>query len=197
MRVVALGLAAMLVGGAATAAAEEMPTPKIDYAVQVRLADMEKPVTMRHRNGVMRMEMEMEGEPTVFLFDTRKGTGTMLMDDGDTKMAMEIGAGGPVRLPNAGGREGPTNARKTGSDRVAGHACTVWDYTDPATGATDSACVTDDGILLRSVATSDGKRATVLEAVNLDRKPQAAALFTVPPDYQRVSVPVMPGMPKP
>ncbi|HYG91076.1 MAG TPA: hypothetical protein VD978_33020 [Azospirillum sp.] len=195
MRISVVGAVAVTAGVAMPAAAD-IPTPKVDYSAQVRLAEMEKPVTMRHKDGVMRMEMDMEGEPAVFLFDTRKGTGTMLLGGEDGKMAMEVGAaGGPVRLPKAGSKDGTADARKTGTDRVAGHACNVWSYTDPATKATDTACITDDGILLRSTATVDGKRTTVLEAISLDRKTQAAALFTVPTDYQRVSVPAMSGMP--
>ncbi|WP_448204271.1 hypothetical protein [Azospirillum sp. sgz302134] len=188
MRVAVLALVSLSVSFAAPLAAEEMPVPKVDYAAQVRIDGMEGPALYRHKNGVMRVDMAMDGEKVAFLFDARKGTGVMLMEE--EKTAMEVGAGGgPVRLP----KSGALTARKTGQDRVAGHACEVWSYTDPVSKGTDSSCITADGIVLR-VTSGEGKAAkTVLEVTRLEVAPQDAALFRVPSGYEKVS---MPGMPK-
>ncbi len=192
MRVGIVVVASATLGFGGPVMAEEIPTPKVDYAAQVRMEGMEAPAIHRHRNGVLRMEMNMEGEKTVFLFDTRKGTGVMLMGDGeDDRVAMEVGAaGGPVPVP----KTGAIDARRTGRDRVAGHACDVWTYTDPTTQSTDTSCVTGDGVLLRAASSEGGVAKTMLEVISLDLKAQDPALFSIPPGYQKVS---LPGMRKP
>lgn len=189
---VGLAILVAVVGGAASAAAEDIPMPTVDYAAKVRIQGMEKPVTMRHKDGVLRMELDLDGETGVFLLDTRKGAGTMLIGEGEDRMAMDVGtAGGPVRLPSTCGA---ADFRKTGSNRVAGHACDVWSYTDPATKGTDTSCVTGDGILLSTTSGEGGMSKPVLEVTSLERKAQDAALFKVPPGVQRMSVPGIPRL---
>lgn len=74
-----------------------------------------------------------------------------------------------------------------GTDTVAGLACTVWDYTSAR--ASGTACITDDGVLLRS-RDSTGQHG--LEATEVIYAPQPDADFHPPADFTRKDVPQMP-----
>jgi hypothetical protein len=64
-----------------------------------------------------------------------------------------------------------------GEAKVAGLGCTDWSWTE--NGQTRTACVTPDGVLLRS--TVDGK--TVVQALSVSYHQQSADLFEVPRGY--------------
>lgn len=197
MRITTVLLAGVLAGATLPAAAETFPTATVDYAAKVRFEGGDLNATMRHREGMLRMETKMdEDTPSVFLLDTRKGTGVMLMDMGDDKVAMEVGGAGgaPVSLP----KTGEIDAKKSGKDTVAGQPCDLWTYADPATKGLYSSCVTTDGIVLRVDDMEGGVRKTVMQVTSLDRAKQDPALFKVPAGYTRMQMPTAGGamMPK-
>lgn len=75
-----------------------------------------------------------------------------------------------------------------GSETVAGVPCTDWTVTVNQGSGRD--CVTDDGLILRAVASSDAGTTSgtiVATAVSYDTPP--AALFAVPDGYRTLSVP--------
>lgn len=78
-----------------------------------------------------------------------------------------------------------TNAtfRKTGSDTVAGIACTT--YAATIYGRNGQVCLTDDGVLLRA-RSADADRQRELEAVKVTYAAQPAALFEPPAGFQKM-----------
>lgn len=73
-------------------------------------------------------------------------------------------------------------ATRTGSCSVAGENGAEW--TREENGAPQTACVTSDGIILR--ATEGGQ--TVWETTSVQRGPQSAELFTLPPGVQVIDL---------
>jgi hypothetical protein len=71
------------------------------------------------------------------------------------------------------------DATRTGTCSVAGQSGAEWTKTTTEDGA-DSVCVTDDGIILR--ATDDER--VVWETTSVQRGPQSADLFVLPPGTQ-------------
>lgn len=92
-------------------------------------------------------------------------------------------ADAPQPLETAWAALGAENARSTGRCEVAGESGHEWTPREaPAPGVERTACITDDGIVLR---VSESGR-TLWEATSLQRGEQDAALFGVPPGYQLI-----------
>jgi len=92
-------------------------------------------------------------------------------------------ADAPQPLETAWAALGADNARSTGRCEVAGESGHEWTPREaPAPGVERTACITDDGIVLR---VSESGR-TLWEATSLQRGDQDAALFGVPPGYQLI-----------
>lgn len=92
-------------------------------------------------------------------------------------------ADAPQPLETAWAALGAENARSTGKCEVAGESGHEWTPRQaPAPGVERTACITDDGIVLR---VSESGR-TLWEATSLQRGDQDAALFGVPPGYQLI-----------
>lgn len=75
--------------------------------------------------------------------------------------------------------------RRTGTATVAGLTCTT--YTLTGKDGAGSACITDDGVVLRAQGTAQGARGS-LQAVSVTYGPQPATAFTVPQDYHRMDL---------
>jgi hypothetical protein len=92
-------------------------------------------------------------------------------------------ADAPQPLETAWAALGKENARSTGRCEVAGERGNEWTPREaPAPGVERTACITDDGIILR--VTESGR--TLWEATSLQRGDQDDALFGVPPGYQLI-----------
>lgn len=92
-------------------------------------------------------------------------------------------ADAPQPFETAWAALGSENARSVGECEVAGEEGHEWTPREaPAPGVERTACITDDGIVLRV-----RENETVLwEATSLQRGEQDAALFGVPPGYQLI-----------
>jgi hypothetical protein len=77
---------------------------------------------------------------------------------------------------------GEDNARRVGNCEVAGERGNEWRPRDESAGVERTACITDDGIVLR--VREDN--VVLWEATSLQRGQQDAALFGVPPGYQLI-----------
>jgi hypothetical protein len=77
-----------------------------------------------------------------------------------------------------------------GTATVAGHRCNVWTMRSPEGQGT--ACITDDGVMLRSEGTISG-RSGGMEATQVSLAPIDPARFQRPAGYQTMQVPQMPG----
>lgn len=89
----------------------------------------------------------------------------------------------PQALETAWAALGSDNARSTGRCEVAGESGHEWTPRQaPAPGVERTACITEDGIVLR---VRENER-VLWEATSLQRGEQDAALFGVPPGYQLI-----------
>jgi hypothetical protein len=86
------------------------------------------------------------------------------------------------------GADTAATATRTGSCSVAGENGSEWTQTGQD-GVPHAACVTDDGIILRS---KEGER-TLWETTSVQRGAQDAALFAMPAGVQTIDVGAMMG----
>lgn len=92
-------------------------------------------------------------------------------------------ANAPQPLESAWAALGADNARSTGKCEVAGEEGHEWTPREaPAPGVERTACITDDGIVLRVRENNQ----VLWQATSLQRGPQDAALFGVPQGYQLI-----------
>jgi hypothetical protein len=121
-----------------------------------------------------------------------QAAGTIVMLQPAQRMAMElpIGAQGGASGPDMHSMLDPNKYRfeRTGSDRVLNQPCTVWRFSEKAGAANGTACITSDGVMLRTETTHQG-RPTRMEAVSVSLTAQPASLFEVPAGYQRMQMP--------
>lgn len=71
------------------------------------------------------------------------------------------------------------------SATIAGLRCTTYTVQTPATFG--EACVTDDGVMLRTLAQNAAGQRTAIEAISVSFTPAPASDFAPPPDFQRVA----------
>lgn len=182
---------------AAPAAAQEPPRiPTRDYAATYAMTGFgtEAPKTMQMSFSAatkrQRIDMAEAGQNVSMIMEL--GGQRMWMLEHGSRMAMELTAGaGPGGDMPISPIDDDATLTRTGTDRVAGHACTVYRVTRQGRPQ-GSACVTEHGIMLRGEFEEDGKRGR-MEAtrVSLDRQPTER--FEVPPGYQTMQMPAMPG----
>lgn len=91
-------------------------------------------------------------------------------------------ADAPQPLETAWQALGEQNARSAGKCEVAGEDGHLWRPRDKSAGVERTACITDDGIVLR-VTEND---LVLWEATSLQRGAQDASLFGVPAGYQLI-----------
>lgn len=189
----ALGLVASAIVGT-PATAEPVPMPQTDYAAKGRFAGGGE-ISVRHRAGKMRLDFTVAGAPVTMTgivdLGSRKVLMTMPIPGAKTALEIDLADGGSFGQAVGEGR-------RTGSATVAGERCDTWEIDGKGAGKA-VACVTADGIHLRTEVENDGKRQTVMEIGGLTRGPQDPKLFELPPGTQITKAPagmnVLPGGP--
>jgi hypothetical protein len=136
------------------------------------------PLVMIRDGRRQRMEITApQGQSTII---TNGDTGESFIISSQGGQTMAIRASGMTQQftdpAEAWGGELATTATRTGSCSGAGQSGNEWTEAD----GTDTVCVTDDGIILRS--TDDGR--LVWETTSVQRGPQAASNFELPPGVQ-------------
>lgn len=147
-------------------------------------------VTIRDGQN-LRMEFSGDGGNVAIITKPASGESYVLTTQGGRTMAIRA-SGMAQRFENPAeswSGDLASTATRTGECSVAGESGNEWTKTTAEDG-TDTACVTDDGIILR--ATDDGR--TVWETTQVDRGPQQAALFELPPGVQVMDVGDVGGM---
>jgi hypothetical protein len=158
-------------------------TPARDVTVTYRTSGegeaQEMQMSWLTARGLLRVDMP--GGQGWLVTDTRGSSGFMVMEAQRT--VMELPAG---RNPGAMAtlRDSARYTRE-GADRVAGLPCIVWRIEEG--GATNRACVTADGVMLR--AATGGARQAVMEAVSVRQAPQDPARFERPRGFQSFQMP--------
>lgn len=82
---------------------------------------------------------------------------------------------------------------RRGDARIAGQSCTEWDIKAPQ-GRTAHACITTDGLVLRGEGNDPQYGSGRIEALSVIYAPQPDSLFRTPAGYQRLPVPIVPGL---
>ncbi len=190
-RLATLGLALL---AALPAAAQQRPVlrPTRDLAVVYRVqaagpaGEAEtRTVRMYWTGQGSRLRLEADGQPGFALVDYAAGRMQMVMP------AQKAYAEVAFDRDHAPGLHIPANAtvERGGNDSVAGVGCTIWAMRGPEGGGT--ACITDDGLLLRVRGSQPGQ-AAALEAVSVTYGPQPASLFALPGGLRQVAPPAAP-----
>lgn len=164
--------------------AEPMPRPAVDYVAEGTMTSSKGsgPATMRHGAGKMRLDAEVEGNPSSIFIDLVAHKATVVTQRMGQKIALEVD---PDRVGEAVyGLQ--RDARRVGEDKVAGEACAEYEF-ESGRGRTLRTCVTADGIAVRSRDVS--RKRVVWEASRVTRGAQNAALFVVPTDATPLHIP--------
>lgn len=150
--------------------------------------------TIMHENGSIPVVMIRDGQKVRMEITAPEGQSTIITN-GETQesfvistaagrtmaMRMDLSDSGD-RDPTADWQGDMAAATRTGSCSVAGENGAEW--TRDENGTPHTACVTQDGIILRA---REGDR-TVWETTSVQRGPQSADLFTLPPGVQVVDL---------
>lgn len=183
----ALPICAVACALAGPALADPLPTPTVDFALKAKLRDGGA-LDLSHSNGKMRMEMLPKASPAmvVGLIDLKTGK-IVVMVPSMPKMAVQ------TDLPPEYNFASMTGAgARVGTAEVAGEPCDLWKVETTATGSSvgpTTACITADGIALRTEVEVQGKPQVIYEATALTRGPQDARLFVMPTGVQTIKIP--------
>lgn len=136
------------------------------------------PVVMIRDGVKMRMEFSASEGATTIITNSLTNESIVITNAGGRTMAMRTDTPGMSDPADQWGGEMASSATRTGSCNIAGESGHEWTRTEDE--SPNTACVTSDGIILR--ATENGR--TAWETTRVDRGPQAASLFEVPPGVQ-------------
>src|ERR1044071_4412378 len=155
-----------LVTGAARS--EPLPLPAIDYQAKAKMIGGGA-VTIHHAGGKLRLDIQPPGLPQPITDIVDLPAHKMIMIGavpGMNSMAMEIDIGKDASYGTVTG-----NGKRVGSATVAGESCELWEVEGKAGGPV-TACIARDNIPLKTEATIEGKRRTVMEVTELQRTRQ-------------------------
>ncbi len=168
--------------------------PNKDVAVEYRLpgdgagpGSQGKSVTMYFTDHGDKMRFDAgDGQGYVVVDNAAKRT-TVVMNDRKIYIEHQMD---PASSPMFGMTD--ATFTRTGSDTVAGLPCTIYQVVHH--DVKGEACLTDDGLLLRSRGGSGGDQ-RMMEAVKVTYAPQPASLFIPPDGFKKLEMPSMgPGM---
>ena len=153
------------------------PRPSIDFTLRGRTLPEGGDVRVVHRQGRLRIDVGFSEVTTTL---------TGFIDLKARKMAVLSNLPGLGRVavemklpPEYVAIDMPADSTYWGTDTVAGEPCDIWRSFDRATSAPIEACITLDGVPLRSTAYTDTGKKVMFQAVELSRArlpPEAVAL---------------------
>lgn len=181
-----VGVLALSLPTLSPARADPVPLPTTDFALK---ADLKRggTIDIAHSQGKMRVEIQKPNIPGSMVGVIDLNARSMVVRTPNLpNMAVEIELPPEYVLGALTG-----TGLRVGEDTVAGEACDLWKV-DPqmksALGPT-TACITPDGIALRTAVEIKGTRQVVFEATSLIRAPQDQKQFQLPPGTQVMKVP--------
>lgn len=170
----------------APAAGEHPPLlPTREASVLYRMAGTGRPVTEVRvttlpNGGPMRIDMP---DLTYMLVD--QAAKRMSLVAPNDQMVMEVPYDGGLQEVFL--LDSRMKFARRGPETVAGTRCTVWDATlEPNHGLV---CVTDDGVVLRSLIQDAQGRRSVIDAVSVSYAPAPASDFQEPAGYDHMAAP--------
>lgn len=130
-----------------------------------------------------KQRIDPPGNTGWMLVDRRANTAVMVMDAQRMAMAM------PPATVAAMSQEAPAGATFTrkGTATVAGTSCTEWEVTVGQVRGTN--CMTDDGVMLRTVSTAPNGAAVTMEATQVTYGTIDPARLSVPAGYTTQQMP--------
>ncbi len=148
------------------------------------------PIVMIRDGQKMRMEVNTPEGRSIIVSNGENGESFVIATAAGRTMAMRTtSATQQFSDPSAAwSSEIAATATRTGSCSGAGQTGSAWTRTEE--GVAKTVCVTQDGIILQ--ATDNG--AVVWETTSVQRGPQSADLFVVPPGVQVMDLGNIPGM---
>lgn len=175
------------------ASAQDRPIfyPTRDVSVVYRITGPEaegQEMRVSWLSAEQKLRSDLPGGMGWAVLDRRSKRAFMVMDAQRVVMEMPLGGPGGPPLPEPG-----ENAHFTrgGNATVAGYSCTLWRYQEGQNSG--EACITKDGVMLRSSGTYDGHRGG-MEAKQVTYGAQDAARFRPPEGYRVMQMPGgMPG----
>ncbi len=191
MRAAIAGLAALAAAGAA--AAQEKPTliPTRDAVVEYRVEGKpgSTPLPVRAHFSGERLRAEAENMRGYVIVNRQADQAMLVMEQPRSFFEVPLQSGLT--------RDYLLNDRMTytrrGQDRVAGIPCTVWDVKAPQ-GRTATVCLSADGLILRGDGHDPKYGDGSIVALSVTYGQQPDRLFQPPAGYQRLTIPMIPGL---
>lgn len=181
MRVYVLAAALLGVAGPALAQAKPPYAPTRDVTISYRVTRPGQPVSdvrITSRAGGTPMRVDMLTEGTYLLIDRVAGVVTMVVPEERMALALPLTAGEQDFVLNDRMR-----FVRRGMDTVAGLGCTVWDVT--LAGERTTACISEDGVMLRLLGRREGGGRSVMEASAVAFERHEDGAFTLPEGFER------------
>jgi Domain of unknown function (DUF4412) len=152
---------------------------------------------MFFKGGNFRQEMMMGGQKQITIFRKDKGVVWVLMPAQMMYMEMQAGSGQDMAPVDPDEIDKIGEKKCLGKEKVNGYMCSKYHYTlhDKSSG-TVIYWISDKlnfPIKMKSDKTSGGM---TMEYRNIQEKTVPASLFNIPDGYQKMSMPMMPGMPR-
>ena len=179
---------------ATPAISEPLPQPRTDFEASSK-GPAGTTFVYRHHEVKLRVDMTVPGAQMA---------ATSLVDISGRKVVAMVGpatSGVAVELDlneaEFGLLPGLLDAKRVGAATVAGEPCNLWEVTYPpsrsatraALPSASIACITPDGIPLRTETIINGKHQVVMEATAAARVAQDPNLFVVPPGTKIMKAP--------
>jgi hypothetical protein len=134
------------------------------------------PVVMQRDHHKMRMEFDTDRGHTISIIDPDANEYIAIVTTNGQTMGMRMHDASTMNDISGAWRDAAAKSHRAGDCAVAGEHGQVWESVDDGGANPRSACVTSDGILLRT--TDNG--ATTWEATSITRGPQPADAFHAP-----------------
>ena len=135
------------------------------------------PIVMVRSGANLRMEMTAPQGETTIITNADTNESIVITTANGRTMAMRTSTEGYSTPADSWSAELAATATQTGTCNVAGESGHQWTRND---AEAETACVTNDGIILRAM---EGER-VVWETTSVQRGPQSADQFTAPPGVQ-------------
>lgn len=156
-------------GAAGPAFCDSPPRPQVDFFLRGQSSPAETEVRIAHRQGRLRVDVMMPDAPSNL-------TGFIDLDSHKMAVLTSLPGMGRVALeidlpPEYVALDMPVGSEHAGTDIIIGENCDVWKSVEKTTSRPIEACITADGVPLRSVSYTDAGKKVRFEAVALARTP--------------------------
>jgi len=179
---------------ATPAVCEPLPQPRTDFEASSK-GPAGTTFVYRHHDGKLRVDVSVPSAQVAAtsLVDISGRKVVAMIGPATSAVAVEL----DLNEAQFGLPPGRLDAKRIGATSVAGEPCNLWEVTHPpsrsatraALPSATIACITPDGIPLRTETVTNGTRQVVMEATTVTRAVQDPNLFVVPPGTKIMKAP--------